>query len=136
MLIALIAALAMLFQDVLGTVMVQLEAGSLNLPQRKTWRDYISGGWRAWGSAILDQLQWMVAITTTTISVTAFSGHNLHLKVIVFFAVSIANIVGSRSGQELGIWLLRRRGKTFVSMEDRVAALERITAEGTQFHAG
>ena len=126
MLIALIAALAMVLQDITGVVMVQLEAGSLGLPQRKSWRDYIGGGWRAWGSALLDQMQWMVAITTTTISVTAFSGHDFHLKVIVFVAVSIANIVGSRTGQEIGIWLLRRRGKTFVSVEDRLAALENI----------
>jgi hypothetical protein len=136
MLIALLAAGAMVLQDILGTIMVQLEAGSLSLPRRKTWRDYVGGGWRAWGSALLDQMQWMVAITTTTISVEAFSGHDVHLKVIVFVAVSIANLIGSRTGQELGIWLLRRRGKTFVSVEDRLTALENIASSPEGRHGG
>lgn len=76
---ALIAALAMLLQDITGFLMMQYESNSLSLPPRrrpvwKYWRDYVGGGWKAWAGPILDQLQWMVGITTTTISVTAFGG--------------------------------------------------------------
>ena len=124
MTIALIAALAMVLQDILGTIMMQLEASSLDLPRRCSWRDYIGGGWRAWGSALLDQAQWVVGITTITISVNAFSGHNFGLKAAVFIAVSVANIVGTRTGQELGIALLRKRNKRFETVGSRLERLE------------
>lgn len=122
--IALLAALAMVLQDILGTIMMQLEASSLDLPRRCSWRDYVGGGWRAWGSALLDQAQWMVGITTTTISVEAFSGHDFGLKAAVFIAVSLANIIGTRTGQELGIALLRKRNKQFKTVGSRLARLE------------
>lgn len=129
--IAIIAALAMIVQDITGTLMVQLEGNSLTLPIRKTWRDYIGGGWKAWGAAGMDQLQWMVWAASTTITVTAFSGHNLTEKITVFIMVSIANIVGTRTGQELGIWLLRRRKPDYICIEDRVERIEQALAVGT-----
>lgn len=129
---ALIAALAMVLQDVAGVVMMQYEANSLTLPPRTKWSDYIFGGWKAWASAILDQAQWTVGITTTTISVKAFGGSNLGQMALVFSLVSLANLIGSRTGQELGIWLLRRRGHSAATVEARIldheqrlAALER-----------
>jgi hypothetical protein len=134
--LAIIAAVAMLFQDLLGTLMVQAEASSLTLPERRTWRDYIGGGWRAWGAALMDQSQWMVWAASTTIVVSAFSGHNFDTKVLVFLFVSMANIIGTRTGQELGIWLLRRRKPDYVSIEDRVERLEEALQVGTSSPPG
>lgn len=124
MLVALIAAVAMILQDIVGTIQMQLEASSLDLPVRRSWRDYIGGGWRAWGSALLDQVGWMVALTSTFISIDALQGHNFNEKVLVVTAVSIANIVGTRAGQEMGIALLRKRNKKFETVGSRLERLE------------
>jgi hypothetical protein len=123
--LAILAAVSMAFQDVLGTLMVQFEGNSLKLPVRHRARDYVLGGWRAWGAALFDEAQWIAWGLSTTVTVSAFAGHNDRLKVEVFLLVSAANIVGTRTGQETGIWLLRRRGKDMpLTVEDRVAALE------------
>lgn len=125
--IALLASLAMVFQDITGVAMMQFEALSLQLPERKRWRDYVLGGWKAWRGAVMDELGWVVGITSTTISVEAFGGHDFGRKVAVFVGVSAANLIGSRIGQELGIWSDRRgRNK---SLESRVAKLERAATE-------
>jgi hypothetical protein len=83
--IVLLAALCMVFQDVLAVMMVQAEA-----------RD------RGWLAGILDAVGWGFAIATTTVSVTALQGHNTGLKVAVVVFVTIANIIGSKLGQVLG----------------------------------
>lgn len=134
--LALIAALAMLAQDILGTLMVQFEGNSLTLPVRRSWKDYIGGGWRAWGAALMDQSQWMVWAMSTTITVSAFSGHNLSTKIYVFIFVSIANIVGTRTGQEMGIWLLRRRKPDYVCVEDRLTRIEQALHVGEESPPG
>lgn len=128
--VALIAALAMVLQDVFGVLMMQYEANSLELPARRSWRDYVGGGWTAWAPAVLDQLAWMVGITTTTISVEAFAGHHTSTKVVVFAAVSAANMIGSRMGQEIGIVLLRRKKAKvgFRTKDERLADLENHVA--------
>lgn len=136
--IALVAALAMLAQDVLGTVMVQAEAASLALPGAvrrsdtagtATWiaatvRRYLS--WRMWLAGLMDAAQWGVAITTTTISVTAFAGHDFGRQVAVAVAVSAANVVGTTVGQAAGRRLLGRGGQRTV--DERLAAVERAIA--------
>jgi hypothetical protein len=143
--IALVAALAMLAQDVLGTVMVQAEAAALSLPAAvrrgdtrlpvwlaATARRYLS--WRMWLAGLMDAAQWAVAITTTTISVTAFAGHDRGRQVAVALAVTAANVVGTTVGQAAGRRLLGRGGPR--SVEDRLAALERsverIAADGNR----
>ena len=126
--IALLAALAMLVQDITGVTMMQYEALSLQLPYRRHWTDYFLGGWKAWRGAVMDEIGWIVGITSTTISVEAFGGHDFGRKVAVFAGVSAANLIGSRIGQELGIWS-DRRGKN-KSLEKRVAELERAAMNG------
>lgn len=85
MIIAVLAAIAMLFQDILGVLMVQAEARN---------RGLLSG--------TFDSLQWFAAITTTTISVTALQGHSFGEKVLVIVLVTLANLVGSVIGVQVG----------------------------------
>lgn len=83
--IALLAALCMVFQDVLGVLMVQAEARN---------HGFIAG--------ICDSAMWLFAIATTTISVTALQGHSVHEKALVIVCVTIANLLGSVIGVYLG----------------------------------
>jgi hypothetical protein len=90
MTIALLAAFAMLWNDILGTLMVQAEARN---------RGVLAG--------VFDSLQWFAAICTTTISVTALQGHSLHEKVLVIILVSCANLTGSVIGVLVGKKLIK-----------------------------
>lgn len=87
---ALLAAVAMVVEDILGTVLVQANAKN-----------------RAWLSGLLDALAWGAGIFTTSVSVTALQGHNMTAKVIVIGAVTAANIIGSVAGVKIGERLLR-----------------------------
>jgi hypothetical protein len=89
--IALIAALAMVATDVLGTVMVMAEAKE-----------------RGWLAGIMDCLGWYVSILTTTISVTSLQGHDTTQKVWVLVLVGAANIFGTKLGVVTGRALMRR----------------------------
>jgi hypothetical protein len=89
---ALLAALCMIFQDVLGTVMVQAEARN-----------------HGWIAGICDTVMWLFAIATTAISVTALQGHNLHQKILVIVFVSGANLIGSRLGVLVGNHLVKEQ---------------------------
>ncbi len=90
--IAILAALCMVFQDVLGVVMVQAEARN-----------------HGWIAGVADSIQWLFAIATTTFSVTALQGHNLHEKILVIVAVTLANLVGSRLGVLVGKKLVKEQ---------------------------
>ena len=83
--IVLVAALAVVVQDVVGTVMVMAEAKG-----------------RGWLAGVMDAIGWIVGITTTTISVTALQGHDMPRKVAVVLLVTIANVVGTKLGQLVG----------------------------------
>lgn len=83
--IAIIAALCMVFQDVVGTLMVQAEARN-----------------HGWLAGLCDSVMWLFTIATTTISVTALQGNNTREKVIVIVAVTAANLVGSQLGVLVG----------------------------------
>lgn len=83
--IAVLAALAMVVNDIFGTLMVQAEARN-----------------RGWLAGMFDSLQWFATITTTTISVTALQGHSLHEKVLVICLVTAANLCGSAIGVYVG----------------------------------
>jgi hypothetical protein len=85
MLIVALAALAMLLQDVISVPLVQAES-----------RD------RAHLAAILDTVGWLVAITTTSISVNTLAGHDVGRKVAVVVAVSAANYLGTYTGVRIG----------------------------------
>jgi hypothetical protein len=91
-LIALYAAIAMVIQDVLCVMMVQAEARN-----------------RGWLAGAFDSIQWLAAISTTTISVTALQGHDFGEKVLVVCAVSAANLFGSLLGVEIGKRFIRDR---------------------------
>lgn len=100
--IALLAAGTMVCTDVLGVIMVQAEARN-----------------RGWLAGIMDSLQWLVGITTTTITVTILQGHSLQEKAVVIVLVSAANLLGTKLGQVIG-----SRYVTDQSIEDRLKALE------------
>lgn len=100
--IVVIAAVAMLFTDVLGTVMVIAE-----------------GRGRGWLAGWCDTAGWLVAITTTTISVASLTGHNEARKIAVVLAVSAANLFGTKLGQYVGNKFVKDQ-----TIEARVAALE------------
>lgn len=85
--IAILASVAMLGQDILGTLLTMAEAKE---------KPALSGA--------LDTVGWLVSIFTTTWSVTALQGHSISVKVWVLLLVSIANFAGSYSG----VWIGRR----------------------------
>lgn len=114
--IVLIASLAMVAQDVLGTIMVQAEAAN-----------------RGWLAGFMDASQWGVGITTATISITAFQGHDVRLKIAVASGVTAANIFGTKLGQMWGKKLLAsRKVRMFFAkgdvieptLQERIAVLE------------
>ena len=113
MVVALIAALAMVANDICSTILVMAEAAE-----------------RGWLAGAMDTLGWGVAICTTTISVTALQGHSLSEKVWVVALVSSANLFGTKLGQVAGTRLLHSRHlehllhREGLSLEQRVAALE------------
>jgi hypothetical protein len=85
MTIAILAAVAMFVQDVLGTLLTQAEArNKANL------------------SAALDSVGWFAAIATTTLSVSTLQGHDLGDKIAVLALVSLANYVGTFAGTRIG----------------------------------
>lgn len=85
MTIALLAAVAMVINDILGVLMVQAEARN-----------------HGWLAGFFDSLQWFAAIATTTISVTALQGHSFREKALVIVFVTAANLVGARLGVAIG----------------------------------
>lgn len=91
MTIAILAALAMVVTDVLGTVMVQAEAAN-----------------RGWLAGTMDTIGWYFSIGTTAISVTALQGHSLGTKIWVLVLVGAANLFGTKIGQVTGKWWLAR----------------------------
>ena len=104
---AVIAAVTMLFTDVLGTVMVIAEAHE-----------------QGWLAGWMDTAQWLVGITTTTITVTALQGHNLNQKIAVIVLVSAANLFGTKLGQMIGSRFVVKTK----SLNERIATLERTLA--------
>ena len=90
--IAALAGAAMFASDAIATVMVMEESRG-----------------HGWTAGLLDTMGWYVAITTTTISVTALQGHNLTEKILVIAFVSTANLIGTKFGQVMGSWLTKRQ---------------------------
>ena len=85
MITALWAALAMVVQDVFGTLLVQAQARN-----------------RAQLSAILDTVGYGASLICTYIGVSALQSHDLALKVTVIAAVSVANYGGTWAGVSIG----------------------------------
>ena len=88
--IALIAAVAMIGQDILGVLMVQAENRG-----------------RGWAAGLLDAGMYIFALATYHFSLNALNGHSTTQKVIVILAVTAANVIGSKSGQVIGDRLIR-----------------------------
>jgi membrane protein DedA with SNARE-associated domain len=80
----------MVIQDVLGVLMVQSEA-----------RNH---GWLAGGA---DSLEWLFAIATTTITVTALQGKDRRTKIMTILCVTAGNLVGSEIGVLIGQRFIR-----------------------------
>ncbi len=85
MILALLAALAMVFQDIIGVFQIQAEARN-----------------QASLAGIMDTIGWLLVITTMTISVSALQGKSLGEKVLVVVLVSVANFIGSYTGVKIG----------------------------------
>jgi len=105
LLLACVAALAMVVQDILGIVL--LLAATRN-------RGQVAG--------VMDSLQWLVGITTTTISVSVLQGHHFYEKVIVIIMVSLANYFGTVWGEKIGTHFVKDKGLR--THEQRLNALE------------
>jgi hypothetical protein len=92
LLLPILAALAMVAQDILGSVMVMCESAG-----------------RKWWAGLMDSGGWLVGIATTTISVTSLQGHDTTQKILVVGFVTIANLLGTAAGVASGSWLLHRK---------------------------
>ena len=92
MTIALIAAVAMVGQDVLGVCMVQAENRG-----------------HGWLTGLLDAGMFLFALVTYHYSLNAMNGHSSRERVLVLIAVTIANVVGSKSGQVIGDRFIKPR---------------------------
>ena len=103
---AIIAAVAMLVQDAISTVLVMAEAKN-----------------RGWLAGFLDAAAWLVGVTTATIAITTLQGHDLTDKVYVIVLVSIANVIGTKIGQMIG----SRFVHDATTLADRVARLEALS---------
>lgn len=102
--LALIAAVAMVVQDILGVIFVMAST---------------RGRGRLAGS--MDATQWLVGITTTTISVNALSGHSWSEKILVVVLVTAANYFGTVWGEKIGSRYVKGQYKT---MEERMLDVE------------
>ncbi len=85
MIAVILAAVAMLAQDIISVALVQAEARS-----------------RAHLSAVLDTVGWLVNVTTVSISVVTLAGHDTARKIAVILAVSAANYLGTYMGVRIG----------------------------------
>ena len=90
MLIVLLAALAMIVQDILAVCLVQAEARN-----------------KAGLAAGLDAVMWLASISVTSISVTALQSHHLSVQAAVLIAVTLANVAGSFAGVRIGERLIK-----------------------------
>lgn len=111
--VAVLAAVAMLVQDVFGAAMVLLEAKE-----------------HGWVAGALDSGMWLFGILTTSISVTALQGHDTVEKVMVLGLVSVANVVGTRLGVWMGHLLNQRFDGQALALSAGSARLPAVT--GTQ----
>jgi hypothetical protein len=102
MITALVAAVAMVVSDVLGTCMVMAEARAMG-----------------WTAGLLDMLGWYVSIATTTISVTTLGGHDLTNKIYVLTFVGLANIFGTKLGQLTGSRFLKTKAERLIAAAAR-----------------
>ena len=83
-----IAAVAMVFQDVLGVMMVQSEAKQLG-----------------WTAGFLDAAGWLVAFASLRISINSHGTGEIEAIVLI----SIANVVGTKLGQITGKRFLEKK---------------------------
>src|ERR1700691_4151378 len=90
--IAVVAAAAMLVTNVIGTV--EAVASSKD---------------RGWLAGWLDAAAWIVAITTTTLTVTALQRHSFSEKAFVVVLVSAANVFGTKMGTVFGAKFVKTR---------------------------
>lgn len=105
--IVVLAAVAMFVQDLIAVPLTQAEARN-----------------RAMLAGVLDTVGWLVAITTTFISVDSLQGHNTGQKIAVIVSVSFANFFGTYTGTKLG--------KKYVHMDGPVVSTHTYTPEGQQ----
>lgn len=113
--IALVAAIAMFAQDVISAPLTQAQARN----------NYHMAGQ-------LDTVGYLVAITTTLISVNALNGHSLVEKVLVIGFVSVANYTGMYLGTWLGQRYVKEELDPVPPLTARVVELERRMDELTE----
>jgi hypothetical protein len=112
LILVLLAAAAMVIQDVLSTCLVIAEARGHRI-----------------AAGLLDAAAWLAVITTTTVSVTALQSHDLDRKIIVVLAMTVANIAGTFSG----VWIGERfvKDQSHLNIEARLTALEQAIGAKT-----
>lgn len=109
-LVAIVAALAMLLDDIFYACVTLFEASG-----------------KSWLAGLCDMLGYYAGITTTTVAVTTLSGHSLLAKAWVLLFVGAANVLGTALGAETGKFLLRRlHTDTVETLAARVARLENV----------
>lgn len=84
------AGICMVFQDILGTLMVQAEARN-----------------HGWLAGSMDSIMWLFQIATVTITVTALQGKDTKKKVFTILCVTAGNLVGSEIGVLIGQRLIK-----------------------------
>lgn len=95
MLTAILAAVAMFGQDLVSVILVQAEARN---------RAHLAG--------LMDTVGWLLAITTTSISVSTLTGHGaITQKVLVVGLVSIANYAGTVTGTRIGERMVKTKAR-------------------------
>jgi hypothetical protein len=98
--IAVLAAIAMTFQDMLGVIMVQAEATN-----------------KGWLAGSCDTAGWYLSIATTALSINALNGHGFWPKLWVLTIVGSSNMLGTKLGQVMGAKVLKRK----LTFQDKMA---------------
>lgn len=102
--VAVIASATMVATDIVSTVQIMASARN-----------------RGWLAGWLDTAGWLVAITTTTLTVTALQGSSFSEKAWVIVLVSAANLFGTKLGQVIGTKYVKD-----MTVEQRLANLEAV----------
>ncbi len=88
----LIAAVAMVADDILAVTLVQAEARN-----------------RATLAGILDSCMWIFSMIVTVTTVDVMQGHHTSTKVLAIGAITLANFTGSLIGVRIGRRLIKER---------------------------
>ena len=78
---------------------------------------------RGWLAGWMDAAGWILAISTTTITVSTLQGNNTGEKVVVVVLVTTANLLGTKLGQVIGARFITDA----TTLAERIRRLEAIS---------